>query len=315
MIEVPDFVAAEATESIPCPVCDSIEYSVIFEAADYEYRLPGKFFIARCNGCGLQFQNPRPLFKDILRYYTEEYEPFKAVGSRWMQALRYQFLVEPRIRKFTNLCRSIERDINLIDVGCAHGDLLSELLSNPRFKCKGVEPVPHVAQIAKERGLDVECMTLEDYKCEDESFDIVVMNHVLEHLPNPDEVMTKVYRVLRKGGAFCGEVPCASALERIIFGRYWGMYHLPRHLTFFSKQQIVRFIEKHGFRDIKLHLQTVPSAWQSSVRNYMRGHGWNKGLTSVFSGHNLVLNLLSFPSAWLVAKLGFASIMHFTARK
>jgi hypothetical protein len=81
------FFPTLASETIPCPVCGGSEFDGVTEAGDYEYQLPGAFFVSRCQNCGLVLQNPRPPFVEILRYYTEEYEPYRVVGSPFVQAI------------------------------------------------------------------------------------------------------------------------------------------------------------------------------------------------------------------------------------
>jgi hypothetical protein len=139
------------------------------------------------------------------------------------------------------------------------------------------------------------------------------MIQVLLLLPNPEEVVGKAFELLKPRGYFIGELPCADALERHIFGKYWGMYHLPRHLTFFSRRLLSRFLESYGFKDIKISLQPVPSAWQASVRNYLLSKNISNKIVKIFSGHSLVLNILSYPISVFSVWLGYSSIQHFTA--
>jgi transcription elongation factor Elf1 len=84
-IELPD---KKNYIDIKCPVCNSEEYKILFSAGDYEYDLPGIFYVSKCNICGLLYQNPRPELNEILKYYTENYEPYNKVDSGIMAKLR-----------------------------------------------------------------------------------------------------------------------------------------------------------------------------------------------------------------------------------
>jgi len=309
------FRAAEATEAVPCPVCGAETHEVLFEAGDYEYQLPGRFFVSRCRGCGLLFQNPRPPFAEILRYYTESYEPYKAVGSSLMQRIRRRFLVSPRLEKYRKLAARFERPVDFLDVGCATGDLLAELATMPEFRCQGLEPVSHAAQIARERGFEVHCATMEEWDMPDGQFDVVSLNHVIEHVPDPKGLAARICRLLRPDGVLTGETPCVDALERLVFGRYWKIYHLPRHLTFFSKELLIRLLREAGFSRVELHLQPAPTTWQGSVRNYLLAGDFPPFVKERFSGQNVALNLAVAPIVFPCAWLGYASIVHFTAYK
>lgn len=310
-----NFVSAEATEVVHCPVCESNHYKILYSASDYEYELPGVFYVSSCEDCGLILQQPRPQFQDILRYYTEKYEPFRSVGSPLMQKIRYWFLVRPRVEKYKKLVSHLDRPADLLDVGCGPGDLLAELSLEKFFICQGVEPVLLAAEMAWKRGLKVHQTTLENFESLEESFDMIIMNHVLEHLSNPKEVTEKAYKLLRSGGVFVGETPSAQSIELAIFRRYWAMFHLPRHLFFFSPALIKRFLKRLGFRKIEVRLQPTPSCWQASVRNLLHSFNAPKQIAKPFSGHSFIINALSFPLAYIVSKIGYAPIMHFTAYK
>jgi len=312
---ISDFEPAKSTEAINCPVCNSNRYTILFEAGDYEYELPGTFYIAQCDSCGLLYQNPRPPFNEICRYYTEKYEPYRKVGSLLMQKLRYRFLVQPRIKKYKKLFQAKSDQIKVLDVGCADGGLLYELSLDKKFDCYGIEPIKYIADIAINKGLKVSCSTLENYECDNEYFDLIIMNHVIEHLPNPEEVMKKIFKLLKKDGYFCGETPCSDALEKFIFLKYWAIYHLPRHLTFFSTKLMIKFLQKFGFKEINIYLQPMPSCWQASIRNYLLSKKYEKKIVKIFSGHSVLLNLASYPFIYILSKLGYASIMHFVAQK
>lgn len=53
-----------------------------------------------------------------------------------------------------------------------------------------------------------------DLKLPDESFDAIIANHVLEHVPDDRKGMSEVYRVLRKGGVFTACVPIVEAWDQ-----------------------------------------------------------------------------------------------------
>ncbi|MFP4381238.1 MAG: class I SAM-dependent methyltransferase [Candidatus Sumerlaeia bacterium] len=310
-----DFRPAEATEEQACCVCGARRFDPLFEAGDYEYRLPGVFYVARCAECGMVMQNPRPEFDEICRYYTEAYEPYAEAPDNLMSRLRRRFLIEPRLRDLKKPFDKRKEKIDYLDVGCAHGDLLALMSEDPRFVCRGVEPVEYAAKLARDRGFDVECATLEEYNQPDASFDLISMVHVIEHLPDPEKVVEHVHRLLKTGGVFYGETPCSRAVERRVFGRYWKIWHLPRHLYFFSPETLRRFLEQKGFSKIHITLQPTPATWAGSLRNYAHHRGWPEWVSRALSKYVALPSLAVFPFTWLAARLGYASIMHFSAEK
>jgi SAM-dependent methyltransferase len=306
------FIAANASQTMSCPVCDGSKFSKITDAGDYEYRLPGTFHISRCADCGLILQNPRPPFEDILRYYTEKYEPYHQVGSSAVQSIRHFFLVRPRATLYKKL---IGERGKIVDVGCSVGGLLHELSSQGQWELLGVEPVVEIASMGSAQGLHIIPKTLEEAGIPDASIDLAIMNHVLEHLPDPTNTVRYVSNMLKPGGYFVGEIPSPQCLERKIFGRYWGGYHLPRHLTFFSPNHIRKFLEKAGFEDVSVSYQQQPSSSLLSYCNYLQHKNASPRTLAFFSPHSLFWLILLTPITTLLKLFGSAPIIHFKARK
>lgn len=307
---------------VPCPLCEKKDFEIIAEGSDYEYYLPGKFYISKCKKCGLLSQNPRPPFSEIMKHYTEKYEPYKKVGSTFMQWLRYLALTRPQVLKIKKLVR--EKGLprracgetgKILDVGCATGNFLLELKKWTNYEVYGLEPKKEAAEIGQKAGLNIKITTLEKANLKPESFDLIIMNHVLEHVPNPDELTKIVFTLLKKGGYFIGHLPCSDCLERLIFKKYWQGYHLPRHLTWFSRKQLKKFLEKYGFVEVKCHLEPQMSNWQVSLRNYLYAKGCDKSKIKLLSGHNPFLYFLSAPFCLFFLLFKSGPIQSFRGRK
>jgi SAM-dependent methyltransferase len=86
----------------------------------------------------------------------------------------------------------------LLDVGCGTGQLLA-VWSVQQDSCVGVEPSREVAVAARERtGLDIRPGTLFDHEFPPESFDVVTISHVLEHVPDARALLRRVSNLLRR---------------------------------------------------------------------------------------------------------------------
>ncbi len=306
------FTPAITNTVAPCPICGDAQFEPIAEASDYEYELPGVFYISKCRNCKLILQNPRPAFPEILRYYTEKYEPYHDVGSSWVRSIRRMFLIRPRANLYRRLIGSKG---SVVDIGCSVGGLLHELSALGDWRLTGVEPVTEIATMGIAQGLHIIPTTLEEAKIPSQSVDLAIMNHVLEHLPDPVRTTTSVFDILKPGGYFAGEVPSPRCVERHLFGRYWGGYHLPRHLSFFSPSQIKRFLNNMGFINISVTLQQQPSSSLLSYCNYLRARKASSQHLALFNPHSMAWLVFLTPITTLLKCFGSAPIIHFHAQK
>lgn len=308
----PAFPAAVATDTVPCPICGGRSFAPICQAKDYEYQLPGTFHVSECTGCGAILQNPRPPFPEIMRYYTETYEPFRARGSKLVQRARDLVLTRPRLTRYERL---IGLEGRVVDVGCGTGLQMMEMKGHGRWTLTGVEPATDAAQIGIDAGLDIRPTVLEEAGLPSDAYDMAIMNHVLEHLPEPHVTVAEVKRILKPGGWYVGEIPTPGCVERSLFGKYWGGYHLPRHLTYFREPQLRRFLTDAGFTDIRIRRAIKPSSWLLSMGNLLRDKGYGPGVVRLFNPHGFLQLALGTPIAWLLDRFGSAPMLYFACRK
>ncbi len=125
-----------------------------------------------------------------------------------------------------------------LDIGCGTGNYI-RILREFGWNVYGVEPSEKAAKIGKEKfGLDIRTGTLLDHKFPENDFHFITMNHVLEHLYNPVEVLSEAKRILRPDGMILIRTPNINAYGYKRFGKNWGPLETPRHLMLYSKQSI-----------------------------------------------------------------------------
>ena len=120
----------------------------------------------------------------------------------------------------------------LLDVGCGMGWLLEA--ARPHYECVGLEPSPRAAGGARSRGFEVIESTMEDAAIEPESFDVVTMDAVLEHVVDPVAVLRKAHRSLRGGGVVAVKVPKLHGPSHRRHGREWNGFRVGYHTTMFT---------------------------------------------------------------------------------
>jgi 2-polyprenyl-3-methyl-5-hydroxy-6-metoxy-1,4-benzoquinol methylase len=133
-----------------------------------------------------------------------------------------------------------------LDLGCGNGAYLL-LLKKMGWDVIGVDMNDNVSREVKEAKIPVLTGELEELKLEENSFDLITLWHVLEHLHDPLKTLKLVHRLVKDDGILFVEVPNnTSALSRL-FKSNWFAWDLPRHLCHFSPTSLSKMLNQAGF--------------------------------------------------------------------
>ncbi len=153
------------------------------------------------------------------------------------------------------LSRRLPPDARVLEVGCFDGLFLA-LLRDRGCAVRGVEPSPAV-ETARSRGLDVVEGFFDPDAFEAGAYDLVVLRHVVEHVPEPGALLSPLAGLLRPGGVVYVEVPNSLySLEE----RYYPEFHVD-HLSYFTAASLATTLARSGLGRVQ-HLE--------SVRAYLR---------------------------------------------
>lgn len=141
-------------------------------------------------------------------------------------------------------------DGKLLEIGCGNGDRLA-LLRELGWKISGIEPDAEAARLASARELDVLAGTLQPGTLPAASFDAILMSHVIEHLPDPQETIRECHRLLRPDGMLIMLTPNTDSLGHRWFGRNWLHLDPPRHLHLFNSHNLSRLCSDVGFTTVR----------------------------------------------------------------
>jgi SAM-dependent methyltransferase len=137
-------------------------------------------------------------------------------------------------------------DSRIVDVGCATGGLLAELQTRGFHRLLGLDPSPAFDAVAKRLyGIEVRTMTLHELTALHERFDVVVLTGVFEHLPELDESITSLRKILQPGGLLYIEVPDASSYDQRFSAPY--QFLSIEHVNFFSPASLSNLLARFGF--------------------------------------------------------------------
>jgi len=234
-----------------CPVCNSAEIKIVISAKDYTVSKE-IFQIAECSVCSLRFTQDVPGKDSIGPYYkSEEYishtNTSKGLINRLYQTVRKRTLKQKRnlIQNFTGLQKG-----SLLDVGSGTGAFVNEMKLSG-WKIKGLEPDADARKIGKQEYK----LELEDsssfYELPAYSYDAITMWHVLEHVHELHDYLSKLKSLLKAEGKLFIAVPNFTSKDAAIYREYWAAYDVPRHLYHFSPKAMQVLMEKHGLKILK----------------------------------------------------------------
>ena len=136
---------------------------------------------------------------------------------------------------------------NVLDVGCGAGGFLQiysqQIQNKPNTSIRGMDINSHAIAFCKSLGFECYLAPVNQIPFPDESFDGVLLSHVLEHLEQSAPVMEEIMRVLKPGGVFCVMVPGKAAYD---------MDDTGTHRIFYDKPLLEATLIKHGFQVIKM---------------------------------------------------------------
>lgn len=224
--------------------------------------VPGQFSIVRCDSCGLAFTNPRPSLAELDAFYPDDYDevyrdakvaentPKHPGGKVWPIRLFRKLAALPyRVRWGEELVYSLPPG-KALDVGAGGGWRLAQLLDRG-WETWILEPREDVAfATAAKLGVpkgQVIVSIAEEADVPDDTFDLITMDHVIEHLDDPRVVVDALNRWLKPGGRLLVTCPNYGSLESRILGRRWRGIDIPRHLVHFERDSLIRIASESGF--------------------------------------------------------------------
>jgi len=244
-IQSPAPVAA-TTPSPSCPACGELGSSVIAGVPDHEYGLSHIATYAHCPSCKTAYQFPMPHESSLAAFYPGSYHSMTDGG--WLMDARRAM----RLRRMNKVLAG--KSGTVVDYGCGNGSFLVTAAQRaPQNDYVGFEYSDRFEQTVLADGkVKLIRGTPADLFARVASMQLVIMNHVIEHLPDPGAVVKALFERLEPGGAFDGQTPNADSMEHRLFGLRWSGYHAPRHTVIFSKRGLERLLEQIGFAEIRI---------------------------------------------------------------
>jgi SAM-dependent methyltransferase len=170
---------------------------------------------------------------------------------------------DPRMhrRRMKYILRHLKRppgSPRLLDVGCSFGMFVKVARENG-FAAEGIEPAREAAEAAIKDGLDVRCGYLEDLGLPGESYDVVTLFEVIEHLQSPLPLLRECNRILKADGLFILSTGNTDSWTCKYLRNKWDYLDIKEtgHVSWFNPASLSLIAEKAGCKVVKLYTRSV----------------------------------------------------------
>jgi 2-polyprenyl-3-methyl-5-hydroxy-6-metoxy-1,4-benzoquinol methylase len=200
--------------------------------------------------------SPQPNIQDLGKYYQSDDYISHTDSKRTAFEKMYHYVKSIALKRKLKLINSLHPSRgSLLDIGAGTGDFLLEAKNNG-WQTIGVEPSKRAKSIAVKKGIS---FVNETKELKNNSFDVISMWHVLEHVPNLEEQIKELKRLLKPTGTLIIAVPNFKSFDANYYGKFWAAYDVPIHFWHFSKIAIQKL-----FNEEKLELiDTLPMKFDS----------------------------------------------------
>lgn len=239
--------------------------------------------IVRCNQCGLVYANPRPANDEVLDLYNAVEDPLY-VAERAGRILTFEHHLKP-MEQFTGPASGR----TLLDVG-AYTGIFVEIAAQHGWDAWGVEPSSWGVEQARQQGLQMVHGTLEEADFESQTYCVITMWDVIEHVTDPLSTLQAAWQRLEPGGYLIVHTMDLDSLFARVMGRRWPWF-MEMHLTYFTRATLQKMLEKAGFE----------VSWMGAQGRYLHAGYLASRVTALAP-------FLGRPLEWLISTLRLSNL-------
>ncbi len=229
-----------------CPLCYSRNIGFLVKRGD-------GFPIYECKDCLFAFLRERPSKEALASFYNTNYfqnsETYQDYFNYAQAIIDLKYC--PRLHRLHRYLSDFQGK-RVLDIGCAAGGTMA-LLREKGANVLGIEISKSACEIAKDKyKLEVLNCSLEEADLKNDTFDIIFLFDVLEHLANPGETLQRLRQILTSGGTLAITVPNFDRFFEE--GQDWiGIQSFWEHLGYFRSEVLQNKLEKMGFEIVDVH--------------------------------------------------------------
>ena len=218
---------------------------------------------------------PQPEAQHLDRYYeSEEYISHTDAKNTLFEKV-YGYVKKRMLHKKLRLISKFNTSSkSLLDIGAGTGDFL-KIARQHNWEIRGIEPNERARHLAQTKQVFLHT----DYSTfGDQSFDVITMWHVLEHVPSISDQFEKFQQYGKPGGCVIIAVPNYKAYDARVYKNFWAAYDVPRHFWHFSKATIQKLARDHNMEFV-----TYKPLWFDSYYISMLSEKYKNGRIRMLS--------------------------------
>lgn len=268
--------------------CGDNSSTEIARGLDFEYETSAQeYSFKKFSPSGLYVLDPRPAEEELSKIYPKNYLPYQFDTLPAFVVHCRNFVQRSKVSALKKL---IAEDASILDVGCGNGQLLHLIkkFGSPHWKLTGNDFSEAPREKLEKNNIAFFQGPVQNITSE-KKFDLIIMNQVIEHLPDVHSVLTSLSGLLKENGILLIETPSSDGWDAKLFKkRYWGGYHFPRHFYIFNEKNLSSTLNECGFVVKQVEYLASPSFWIQSIHHLVK-ENISPTLAKFFSASNIGL--------------------------
>lgn len=282
-----------------CPSCKQNTHTSVFRRGDDNISWTDIWTLYKCHACNSIYLSPRPDKESLPKAYSTYYTHTNPEDNKDLSdnSLKTRLINGYLNKRFSlnranstligfwlfkclpplsmkldiygrhipqSLCKSNKK---ILDIGCGNGNFLYRA-QEIGMESYGLETDPMAIKNLEDAGMNVHLGALESAHFPPKKFDYITLNHVIEHVEDPEKLLINIYNILKEDGIVWLALPNPNALGLKIFKKSWKGFHPPFHLFIPSQKVLKKMLENSNFVDIQFIPQGLQSKglWKESQR-------------------------------------------------
>jgi len=194
---------------------------------------------------------PQPSLEQLPKYYKSDDYISHTDSQRNLFENVYHLVRKVSLKRKLKLINSYSsEEKKLLDVGSGTGDFL-QIAQKNKWAVSGIEPNEKARTIANTKTNNSVFEVSHLLKFKKQSFNVITLWHVLEHLPKLDEHISILRSLLKPEGTLIIAVPNYNSYDAKYYKEFWAGYDVPRHLWHFSQSSVSKLVEKEKMKVVK----------------------------------------------------------------